>query len=630
MLLRSLCPLLLIALPLSAAPLQPAVDSRNIATGWRIPGGLYCDQPYVVKTDDGAWLCVMTTADGPEGSPTQKVVALRSTDHGQTWSKPLPLEKPGGPEASYAVLLKVPSGRVYCFYNHNTDNVREVRTEDGKMLKRVDSLGHYVFRFSDDHGRSWSPQRYDVPVRPFACDRSNVYAGKLRFFWNVGRPLLVRPAAPMRFWKEGDAALLTLHKVGAMGTGFFAQSEGVFLKSANLLSERDPEKIRFETLPEGEIGLRTPAGGGRIAEEQSLVQLSDGSLYCVYRSIDGHPVSTCSRDGGRTWSPPAYKTYAPGGRRFKHPRAATFVWRCGNGQYLYWFHNHAAPAAQRRAGWDPYSDRNPVWVCAGREQDSPAGKVLVWSQPEILLYDDDPFVRMSYPDLIEDGGEYYITETQKHLGRVHHIDRALLDGLFAGWQRRQVARTGLLLDYPGQDGKRAETVAAPKLPPLLTRDSRHEDGRVRDLRAGFSLEVGFHRIRMSAAATLLDCPGAGGAGYRLTAERDGSLRLWLSDGRTEAAWSSDAGLVQPGKTHHVVVIVDGGPKIIRFVVDGVLCDGGEERQFGWGRFSPHFRGPAGGPRLHVGAEVKQLRVYGRALRTFEAVGNHRAVGEPAP
>ena len=38
---------------------------------------------------------------------------------------------------------------------------------------------------------------------------------------------------------------------------------------------------------------------------------------------------------------------------------------------------------------------------------------IEWSEPEILLYDDDSKVRMSYPDLIEDGGRIYITETQK-------------------------------------------------------------------------------------------------------------------------------------------------------------------------------------------------------------------------
>ena len=34
------------------------------------------------------------------------------------------------------------------------DNVREVQREDKGVYKRVDSLGHYVFKYTDDHGRN--------------------------------------------------------------------------------------------------------------------------------------------------------------------------------------------------------------------------------------------------------------------------------------------------------------------------------------------------------------------------------------------------------------------------------------------------------------------------------------------
>lgn len=189
---------------MAAAP--PVPDPRHIANGWSIRSEGYADQPYIVKTDDGAWLCVITTGKGVEGQPGQHVIATRSTDHGRAWSKPVDLEPADGPEASYAVLLHVPGGRIYCFYNHNTDRVPEVKAEGGGVFKRVDSLGHYVFKYSDDQGRTWSAKRYDVPIREFECDRQNVYGGKLRLFWNVGRPLIL-----------GDAAILTIHKVGAMG-----------------------------------------------------------------------------------------------------------------------------------------------------------------------------------------------------------------------------------------------------------------------------------------------------------------------------------------------------------------------------------------------------------------------------
>ncbi|MBI5768692.1 MAG: exo-alpha-sialidase [Verrucomicrobia bacterium] len=593
-------------------------DPRHIANGRVIPSEGYADQPYIVQTDDGAWLCAITTGKGVEGAAGQHVVSMRSRDQGRTWEQIVGIEPVDGPEASYAVLLKVPGGRVYAFYNHNTDRVAEVKREDRGVYKRVDSLGHYVFKFSDDHGRSWSAQRYEVPVREFATDRSNVYGGKLRFFWNVGRPLI-----------RGDAVLLVLHKVGAMGNGFFAQSEGAFLRSANILTERDPVRITFETLPGGDLGLRTPAGGGRVAEEQSLVALSDGSLYCVYRTTDGWPATAYSRDGGRSWTPPAYKTYAPGGPRVKHPRAANFVWRCSNGKFLYWFHNHGGPIIARMqadatgATGNPYNDRNPAWLMAGEERDTPGGKIIVWSQPEILLYDDDPFIRMSYPDLVEEGGRFFVTETQKNVGRVHEIPPALVEGLFNQFAARTVVRDGLVLTLPGSQPLPRE-VAMPKLPEWHLRDGKRADHGGADQRAGFSLDLWCTTETDSPGAVLLDNRDESGRGFVVATTGRGAVRITMNDGRSESSWESDAIKARPGGVHHVVVTVDGGPKIITFVIDGVLGDGGDERQFGWGRFSPHLRAPNGAPKLKLDPAVQSLRIYRRALRTSEAVGNYRA------
>jgi hypothetical protein len=54
----------------AAAPTGPAVtpDPRHIANGWPIASEGYADQPYLVKTDDGAWLCAVTTGKGVEGA----------------------------------------------------------------------------------------------------------------------------------------------------------------------------------------------------------------------------------------------------------------------------------------------------------------------------------------------------------------------------------------------------------------------------------------------------------------------------------------------------------------------------------------------------------------------------------
>ena len=62
--------LALASLPLLALLLAAdAPDPRHIANGRIIRSEGYADQPYVVKADDGAWVCVITTGKGLEGAP---------------------------------------------------------------------------------------------------------------------------------------------------------------------------------------------------------------------------------------------------------------------------------------------------------------------------------------------------------------------------------------------------------------------------------------------------------------------------------------------------------------------------------------------------------------------------------
>lgn len=388
-------------------------DPRDIRTGCTIPSEGYCDQPYVVKTGDGAWLCVMTTGRGKEGERGQHIVSTRSRDHGRSWSPLVAIEPADGPEASWGLPLAIPGGRVYVFYTYNARDRREVIADTEYARRRVDTLGEYAFKYSDDHGRSWSADRWFIPVRETAIDRANPYAGRERFFWGVGKPIIDRGRVFFGF-----------AKVGRFGEGFMAQDECFFLRSDNLLTEPDPVRVTWQTLPEGDRGLTSP--DGPIAEEPSVAALSDGTLFCTYRTIAGHPCHAYSRDGGRTWTPPAYMTCGPGGPLVSNPRAANFVRRLSGGLYLYWFHNHH--------GRD-YRGRNPAWVLGGVEVDTPDGKALCWSRPEVLLYDPDPDVRISYPDFIEDGGRLFVTETQKTIARVHEVEPGLLDRLREGAQQ---------------------------------------------------------------------------------------------------------------------------------------------------------------------------------------------------
>jgi len=405
----------------------PPID---IETGVEIPSEGYCDQPYIVKLKDGTWLCTMTTCKGDEGNRGQHIVATRSSDKGKTWSPLVDIEPADGPEASWGMPFLTPYGRIYVFYTYNARNMREVIADIPTVRRRVDTLGEYTFKYSDDGGKTWSNKRWHIPVREADIDRRNPYQGKVRFFWGVGKPIAHKGAMCLGF-----------AKIGSFGKGFIAESESWFLKSDNILTEQDPDKLRWVTLPQGDVGLRSPEGP--IAEEANLVALSDGSLFCTYRTVAGHPCHAYSRDGGKTWTRPEFMTYTPGGQKVNHPRAANFVRKLTEGpyagRYLYWFHNHN--------GRD-YLGRNPAYLLGGIEHDSPQGKMIHWGKPVAVLYSKDPKIRISYPDFIWDD-RLYITETQKTIARVHVIPDELLRALWAD----TISQTQTAQNHPnaGQD-----------------------------------------------------------------------------------------------------------------------------------------------------------------------------------
>jgi hypothetical protein len=576
-------------------------DWRDIKHGNVIPSEQYTDQPYIIKTNDGAWLCTLTTGTGCEGQKGQHVVTYRSYDKGKSWQDYCELETGDGPESAYSVLLKVPGGRVFAFYNYNSDNIREVPADPGPTFNgscwRVDCLGDFVFRYSDDHGRTWSKQRYIIDVREMEIDRNNCFGGKVRFFWNVGKAFF-----------HNNCAYVPLIKIGGFGEGCYTKTEGVLLKCCNISFEA-PENLSWETLPDGEFGLKTPFGGGPISEEHSFSVLSDGSFFCVYRTIDGHPACCYSRDEGHTWTEPQYMRYADG-RKIKHPRAANFAWKCSNGKFLYWFENH---------GGKDFEDRNPAWVCGGIEADSPTGRVIQWTQPEILLYDNDPLIAMSYPDLLEDEG-LYISETQKKTARLHLIDQTFLKKLWNQFEpSKETAKDYLFMsDTPGSH-------TLPELPNFVKKNHSFSNLGTEKLNNGITIEFTVNTEHLSDNTILLDNRTLGGVGFCVMFSDYNRVKIMLNDGVTENHWESDPNSITANeKTHHVAIVIDGGSNTISFVIDGKFNDGAAYRQFGWGRLSPALRQVNGDNQLKVYRHISTVRIYSRALMTSEVINNYQA------
>ena len=125
-----------------------------------------------------------------------------------------------------------------------------------------------------------------------------------------------------------------------------------------------------------------------------------------------------------------------------------------------------------------------------------------------------------------------------------------------------------------------------------------------------------------AGQMILDSRLDNSQGLEVTATEQGTIEIKMNDGRTACSWDSDPVLKQ-NQQHHITIIVDGGPKIFSFVIDGQICDGGKTRQFGWGRFNPNFRSVNGSDKILVSDVISELKIYDRPITTSEAVGNYR-------
>jgi hypothetical protein len=137
---------------------------------------------------------------------------------------------------------------------------------------------------------------------------------------------------------------------------------------------------------------------------------------------------------------------------------------------------------------------------------------------------------------------------------------------------------------------------------------------------------------LTAGQILFDSRDAQGKGILVTTADRFNLRITLNGGKEQASWDSDygtqEGTLRTGVWQHVAIIVDGGPRIISYIVDGQFNDGGPARQFGWGRF-PQTLGDLNGATTaqiapKITGELRSLRFYTRYLLTAEAAGNYQA------
>jgi len=332
-------------------------------------------------------------------------------------------------------------------------------------------------------------------------------------------------------------------------------------------------------------------------EEHNIVSLSNNDLYCIFRTSEGYPAECYSRDGGHKWSVPVLARDRDG-RVIKNPRACPRLFKCSNGNYLLWYHNNNIK------GYKGY--RNPAWILGGVEKN---GRIE-WSQPEVLLYGEVKEM-MSYPDLIEENGNYWVTETQKEIARVHTIDSEFLEKLWRQGIDEKTTVEGIILEEEEIITKQSFSLAT--LPGLMSNS--------------FSIELLLKVKELIPGQIILTNTDLNGNGLTMSVTPRRTIELLLKDGEVTSSWDTDPGSIKSGR-QHLIFVVDGSANLITTVVNGKLCDGGRYRFTGWNWFDSNINDVTGTGYLTVlsdfNGKIENIRIYNRYLTTSEAVSNYQA------
>jgi len=539
-----------------------SIDLRNINHPYSvIPDDNYCDQAYVVVAKNGDWISAMTTGSQNEQG-NKYVVSSISSDNGKTWSAMQLVEKNKYPGSAWAIPFVNSFGRVYLIYCYQRK---------------------FVFKYSDDNGKSWSQNRFEIPIRRTTIDFINDLPNESNYQWSVSKPLAIKGQMYFTFTKYAEKSMDI--------------EEGWLMSSNNIDSEHDPLKVQWKMLPEGNTGIVNPTMG-TVQEEHTFVSLSNGDFFCNFRTKQGYIGGTYSRDGGLTWSLPEFMKYMDG-RPIKHPRACPRLFQCSNGKFLLWFNN------TNKVQWWEY--RNPIWISGGVERNG----IIEWSEPEILLYSNDSTVKMSYPDLVEADGKYYITETQKTICGVHQIDNQLLENLWNQSNLSKKVTDGVLFENKMINSKTSAYL--PVLPDLAL--------------GSFTIDIWLKTNKLVANQIIFDNRNAEGNGIWMWISSSKTVMFSMKQSDITHSCSTDPGSVGEGSPQHIVFVVDGNPNVATVIVNGKLNDGGYYRYFGWSWFNWKFGSVNVSKQINflpsfIG-EIINIRFYNRYLSTSEAISNFR-------
>ena len=226
---------------------------------------------------------------------------------------------------------------------------------------------------------------------------------------------------------------------------------------------------------------------------------------------------------------------------------------------------------------------------------------------------------MSYPDLIEQNGRYWITETNKENARCHPVPDDFFDVIWFQFERDAVTQDNLIAQWNASEIQSNGVLAVPQS------DNGH-------FKSGFTFDFRIKLTDIGNGQRLFTAKTDQGIDIIIQTAEYGSIEIVIKDGENTEKWNSDPGLINAYGEHCVAISVDNGSKIIQFVVDGTVCNGRDFRQYGWARFRSNLSnitfqqievGDLAQGALRPQGNMTNLKLYSRPLMNTEVIGNHR-------
>lgn len=336
----------------------------------------------VFPLKNGDFFAVWTTAYR-ESHPNQHIVFSKSADRGITWTKPVTIAGPEAVEkdgeetyeglASWGFPIYVPDkNRIYVFYQKGV----------GVYDPRPGFTGEMRFIFTEDDGETWS-EEYTLSMRRTAIMAPDPEIPPNWIIWQ--HPVEITPGQIL-----GCGTIWASKQTTGPSPHSLPDSECGFWRFDNILIEDDPTKIRVTLLPDGDHGIRmsnAPDSDGSTAEEPTVVRLSDGRWFCVFRTYLGCIGYAISDDEGHTWSEAKPLLYSDGGPRLLQPTASCPLYALSNDRFLLTFHNNDGTANGGANPWDWRRNRTPAFYSVGVEmldKEQP-----IWFSPPIRFLDNE-------------------------------------------------------------------------------------------------------------------------------------------------------------------------------------------------------------------------------------------------